>query len=517
MVIALVGIIAIQWIWVKSSYTLHQDEFSAYVNESMNKVNDDIDEDESMFFLEEKFGGVDSLLHHIVVVDENSIVEDHLVEVNPNDEHKNHRIEIKYSTPESPIVDIEKEINALSDEVNEWDQKLEMKLSKVDSLLEANVILNELEEGKLEHVSSIIQHFTYEKMLSGELKDRISYEELQNKLRTALNVKGIYSPFEFAVYNTENDEFEDGFISDNFDQNLDGGVHKKQLFQSDKVKNSGYELTLQFANQGEYEWNAIRKMAILSILFTILILLCFGYSLYFIFKQKKISQIKNDFINNMTHELKTPLASISLAASSIKHPSVIDKHQEIERYLGIIESEKDRINAHIEHVLDVAALDKGEIKLNFAKIDLIQLINSSVKNVELSLAESDGVLNFNCNIDSAPMEGDEYHLINVFTNVLDNSIKYRSENVSITIDLSMSDKSYLVSISDNGIGMNSKTQKLAFDKFFRAETGNIHNRKGFGLGLSYVKSMVEAHHGAVDIKSELNNGTTVAITLPKTI
>ena len=216
----------------------------------------------------------------------------------------------------------------------------------------------------------------------------------------------------------------------------------------------------------------------------------------------------------MTHELKTPLASISLASSSIIHPEVINKPEEIRKYTTIIESEKDRINSHIERVLDIATLDKGDLKLDLNPTDLIPIIHSSLKNVSLSLTEIDAKHSFKSKLDTAPINADEFHLTNVLTNVLDNSIKYRKDALHIDIELSKSGTNYIISITDNGIGMTSKEQGLAFDKFYRAQTGKIHNSKGFGLGLSYVKGIVLQHKGTVELKSKPQSGTTVIIKLP---
>lgn len=382
--------------------------------------------------------------------------------------------------------------------------------------MEATVHLKELDEARAHHVRSMVQHHTIERILNGSIKDRISKKELHKKLKTALKQEGIHGPFEYAVYNNKKKDYESGYISKGFDKKQKDQLYSKMLFPSDRRKKSEFELIVQCNDRGGYVWNGVQQMALLSALFTILILFSFGYSLYFIFKQKKISKIKNDFINNMTHELKTPLASISLASASINHPEVISKPEEIKKFTAIIESEKHRMNSHIERVLDIATLDKGDLKLDLNPTDLVSIIQSSIKNVSLSLSEIEAKQSFRAEMDSAPMNADEFHLINVLTNVLDNSIKYRRSNLEIDIELKTEGKHYLLVVKDNGIGMSSKEQGLAFDKFYRAETGNIHNSKGFGLGLSYVKSIIEQHQGEVSMKSQPNKGTTVTIKLPIT-
>ena len=225
--------------------------------------------------------------------------------------------------------------------------------------------------------------------------------------------------------------------------------------------------------------------------------------------------MKNDFINNMTHELKTPLASISLAASSIRHPQVVERPEEVKRFADIISDEERKINAHIEQVLEIASLDRSEMQLNFENCELLNLLNKSVRTIELSLKNVEGDVQFDSKVDRAPILADALHLINVFTNILDNSIKYSEGRPQIVVQVREDANTYCISIRDKGIGMSSSEQKQAFDKFYRAERGDIHNRKGFGLGLSYVKSIVEAHHGRVEIQSEKNVGTCVFVYIPQ--
>jgi two-component system phosphate regulon sensor histidine kinase PhoR len=228
-----------------------------------------------------------------------------------------------------------------------------------------------------------------------------------------------------------------------------------------------------------------------------------------------MSQVKNDFINNMTHELKTPLASISLAASSIQHPNVIQNPEEIQRFIAIIRSEERRMNEHVERVLDMAALDHQELKMNRAPVDLIELISESIEHVQLAVDNTNGKVEFTSKLESAPLTADKFHLLSALINILDNSVKYQKGELKVKINLSADSNGYRIHFTDNGIGMKKSAVKQAFDKFYREETGNIHTTKGFGLGLSYVKSIIEAHNGVIVLTSEVNNGTEVQIILPK--
>ncbi|MFT5778540.1 MAG: two-component system phosphate regulon sensor histidine kinase PhoR [Crocinitomicaceae bacterium] len=499
MAISVLGIIAIQSFWVSSAISERKKEFSTRVNDALNSVNDGIDKEEAVFFLEERFGTIDSLLHEIILIDddESSQVEityDPKEIANHNGEHK-----IIYSPDDgdNPIADFQ------------------INMDHLDSVIDFHAAMSEFEEKKLDKITSVVKRFTFESMLSGDLEDRLSMESISELVKKSLVTQGIDSDPEIAIYNVKEKKIESGFKSDEYQHSEVSDLYSKRLFPNDHVEASQYDLNLQFKGNNEYVWSGIRWMVFLCIIFTLLILVCFSYSLYSIFKQKRISQVKNDFINNMTHELKTPLATISLAAASIEHPRVIGDESEVHRFIDIIKSEERRINAHVERVLDVAALDKSDLKMDLEEIDLHELLTRSIQNVDLSLSASNGTAKLTSSNPTAPFNGDAFHLTNVFTNILDNSIKYSQENLEITIALLENEKEYLITLKDNGIGMSKKSQKLAFDKFYRAETGNIHTRKGFGLGLSYVKSIVEAHFGNVELNSELNLGTTVTVTLPK--
>jgi two-component system phosphate regulon sensor histidine kinase PhoR len=499
MAISVLGIIVIQSFWVSSAIHERKKEFSTRVNNAMNAVNDGIDEEEAVLFLEDRFGTMDSMLHDIVVTDDAN----------------SRQIEITYDPDEMRQQHREHKIIFSQEDGDHANEDIQIHMRQIDSTIDIRGALSKFEEKKLNQISSVVQRFTFESMLSGDLAERLSMESISEMVKKSLKTQGINSDPEIAVYNVKTQEFEPGFKSDSYDTDDGEEVYSKRLFPNDHIEASQFDLNLQFNGNNEYIWSGIRWMVVLCILFTLLILGCFSYSLYSIFKQKRISQVKNDFINNMTHELKTPLASISLAASSIEHPKVIGVETEIHRFIAIIKSEERRINAHVERVLDVAALDKSDLKMDLSEVDLIELLQRSLQNVDLSLSAINGVATITSTNTSALYRGDAFHLTNVFTNILDNSIKYSDEKLAIKIKLVENDKTYQIIVEDNGIGMSKKSQKLAFDKFYRAETGNIHTRKGFGLGLSYVKSIVEAHLGTVELSSEINVGTKLTVTLPK--
>lgn len=251
-----------------------------------------------------------------------------------------------------------------------------------------------------------------------------------------------------------------------------------------------------------------------SILFTVIIISAFALTVRTMFNQKKLSEIKSDFINNMTHELKTPLATISLAIDALTNEKVIHDSDKIRYYSGMIKDENKRMNKQVEKILQAARIEKQDIKLNLQKLDAHDLINKVANNLSLQIQEKNGTITLKLDADRHIIEADEVHFSNIIFNLLDNAIKYSKNNLHIEVSTSNVSSMLAIKIADNGIGMNRETQSRVFEKFYRAHTGNIHNVKGFGLGLSYVKATVEAHQGKVTVESTIGKGSTFTVLMP---
>ncbi|HWY11418.1 MAG TPA: ATP-binding protein [Bacteroidia bacterium] len=260
----------------------------------------------------------------------------------------------------------------------------------------------------------------------------------------------------------------------------------------------------------------IKQMAglmALSLFITILI----GFVMIYIFRrmlsQEKLHQLKNDFINNMTHELKTPIATISLALEGINNPTIKNDNEKFDNYTTILKEENKKLNNHVERVLQMALLDKGELVLDKKQINLKPILESCMNAHQLQIQNKKAKLSFESNVERLFVTGDEFHLLSAFNNLLDNALKYSDENCEITISLNKVDDHAEVSFKDNGIGIDKNLQEKVFEKFYRAQGGNLHDVKGFGLGLSYVKSIIEAHGGTIELKSEKNKGSEFIIKL----
>ncbi len=260
----------------------------------------------------------------------------------------------------------------------------------------------------------------------------------------------------------------------------------------------------------------LRPRMIAAILFTLVIFSAFGLTVYTMIRQKKLNIIKNDFINNMTHEFKTPIATISLAVDALKNPKVICNPEKLTYFSSIIKEENQRMNRQVETILKSALLDKQEIQLNKKPLHVHKIIEDVADNFALRLQEKGGDMVMHLNAENDLIEGDEVHINNIINNLLDNAVKYSKEAVPphIVLSTSSTPRKLVIRMEDNGIGMTRETVKRIFEKFYRAHTGNIHNVKGFGLGLSYVKSVVDAHDGVIKPESTLGKGSSFIIELP---
>lgn len=261
---------------------------------------------------------------------------------------------------------------------------------------------------------------------------------------------------------------------------------------------------------------SLRSRIITSIVFTIIILLAFYLTVSTMLRQKKLASIKNDFINNMTHEFKTPIATISLAVDAMRNEKVKNDQEKMGYFSGIIKEENQRMNRQVETILRASQLEKREVDLNLKPVHVHELIQDVVDNFILQLEDKNGKVELSLNAQNDLVNADEVHFSNLVNNLVDNAVKYGKENTPPVIKLSTQSngKHFTMRIEDNGIGMTRDTVKRVFERFYRAHTGNVHNVKGFGLGLSYVKTMVEAHDGDIKAESVLGKGSTFTMDLP---
>ena len=245
-----------------------------------------------------------------------------------------------------------------------------------------------------------------------------------------------------------------------------------------------------------------------------MIISAFSVTVFALIRQKKLSEIKNDFINNMTHEFKTPLATISLAVDALRNNKVIEDRTRMEYFSSIIKEENRRMNKHVETILQAALMDRQEIKLNKSPLHVHELIQQVISNYTLQLQEKEGRIELDLNADNDLINADEVHFRNLISNLVDNAVKYSGDKLILKISSFNSNRSMVLKFEDNGIGMSKETVKRIFEKFYRAHTGNLHNVKGFGLGLSYVKTIIDAHGGGIKVDSSPGKGSCFTLDVP---
>jgi two-component system, OmpR family, phosphate regulon sensor histidine kinase PhoR len=358
-----------------------------------------------------------------------------------------------------------------------------------------------------------------QEMFSTPLEERIAVIQLDAILRQEFGERGISVPFSYGVLSNASNTwviFNNHYIVPNENQAafdfLRTSSYKVNLFKND-LDSPGY-LYVYFPTKTSIVWGRLWLTLLFSLLFVAVILGCFAYTINVIFRQKKLSEMKNDFINNMTHEFKTPIATISLASDSITNPSVISNPDKIKRFADIIRQENKRMNGQVEKVLQMAVIERGSINLNVSSIDLHQVIEQALGNITLQVERKEGVTHAYLNAQKSTIEGDANHISNIINNLLDNANKYSPEHPDITVSTRNVSNGVEVTIADKGIGMTKEAKKKIFEKFFRVHTGNVHDVKGFGLGLSYVKTMITAHKGSIDVRSELGKGSSFIVFFP---
>jgi two-component system, OmpR family, phosphate regulon sensor histidine kinase PhoR len=353
------------------------------------------------------------------------------------------------------------------------------------------------------------------------IAQKYSIDEVKQIIRSAFekhNLKKV--PFEFSISSTSiigDDMMSENFLKLQVDT-IDYTKHAIPLESPTGSMSEGISpqefLVILVPHAKSFIWKSMTWFIVGAILFTIIIIAAFFLTVRALLKQKKLSEIKSDFINNMTHEFKTPLATISLAVDALKNEKVIQSREKMDYFTGIIKEENKRMNKQVETILQAALLDRNEVQLNLQKLHGHDMITVALNNINLQVQEKSGTINCNFDATNDSLYVDEVHFTNLINNLFDNAVKYSNEKLVLNITTQNTGNQFKVKIEDNGIGMNKETAARIFEKFYRAHTGNLHNVKGFGLGLSYVKTMVDAHKGTIKVDSVVGKGTIFTLTFP---
>lgn len=486
MSISLLGIIAAQYLWIDKAMNIQQGNFKSMVFSALNSASERIDNEFTM-----------GVMYKAIIP---------ALPTTPS--HRAEENKVKDTIEAAELIKIRK---ATADKAeylleNTMDtiprNKRKMKLRPSIPAKKINKVYNKMLG------ESIVKNTPIRKWLKVENLNVVLKEELKNF--------GIDAPFEFAVFNNKTNEITEIFSANYKDSSYKDGFRAHvNLFPVALVKNwTHYDLKLIFPEYKIYLYKSQLTLLIISGIFTLFILTSFFLFLRLVLHQKKLADIKTDFINNMTHEFKTPIATINLATDNILTPYVIEHPDRIKPFLEIIKEENERMNKQVEKVLEMSLIDKKEFSISPTSVDLHSVITKSVDMIQLLLSENKCSLTTQLNAKRPVINADKLHITNLLVNLLENAIKYSKDDCKITVSTQSNNKGVTLKILDNGIGMSKEQQKHIFDKFYRVSTGNIHNIKGFGLGLCYVKAVTDAHKGTINIKSKLGQGSEFSVFLP---
>lgn len=477
--LALVGILSLQFYWISWSIRLEEKKFDDNVIAALKRVSDMLQKEKENFEMSQ----LDQILN------ESSNERDYMLQFNFAELVFKHNL----SEPEDTIIS-----DTLNYSGKSWDLK-----RKIAEMYDRQTRLHPISLDQRINPSKLANLLSHEFQ---ELKINLIYNfgVFDNNLKTFVILNGNYLV-----------NLGEGKVS-NSQLELEEGKKETTYFVDlfTTARNSPGYLKVVFPNKTKWLWSSVLPLILMTLLLTGLILACFFYVITVVFRQKKLSEIKNDFVNNMTHEFKTPIATISLASDSILSPKVIADQSKIQRFVGIIKEENKRMLSQVEKVLQMALLDKHDFQLNLRSLNVHEIIQQAVNNIDLQVSQRNGQIIQELSAANPIIKADHTHLTNIIYNLLDNANKYSLDSPQIKVITKNVSRGIIIIVKDKGIGLSKENQKMVFEKFFRVPTGNIHNIKGFGLGLSYVKAMVLAHKGELTLESELNKGSTFTIFLP---
>jgi two-component system phosphate regulon sensor histidine kinase PhoR len=508
MSISLIGIIAVQLYWIDNALESKKAQFKNDVQKSLGRVSEIINQKEEAFF-EKKIAGI---IDNVGLANEAQIRSYLFQEIDTT----------RKQTITFGATFLEENFKLPTDFLDRDSIILKRVTGKKDFFQSTNVkgvdnIFSNMDEKRYSFTKRYVEiEKTYNFEIYKELlkrkpiHQRISNTELNSTIKEELYKRGIYLGFKYGVYTKGGlaTKLKSGYYTINTKES-----YPYPLFY-DANDNVAYKLFVTFPSENKYILSGISSILMLSLFFILIIIVAFSSSLYQLVKHKKISEIKTDFINNMTHEFKTPIATINLALDSIKNPKVIDDNDKVLRYVKMIREENKRMHSQVENVLRISRLEKNQIEISKETIDMHDILEDGITHVSLLVDSRKGFIKTHLEAITSEISGNEFHLTNVVVNMLENAIKYTVGSPKIEVYTESTNKFFIFKIKDEGIGLSKAVQKQVFNKFYREQKGNIHDVKGHGLGLAYVKEIVEKHHGTVFVESEKGIGSTFTVKLP---
>lgn len=524
MSLALLGITLIQLYWISTSYENKDDQFQHLVNQTIGKVADKVKEKERYEF--------DKKIHEYrtktgKVPDKTTIKEIFYIE---KDNRTNEEIVYSSIISVENLTDInfgKTFIDSASGYKKDYKNYVSSRKTEVyhgkkqaidgtptghrslnaqtqpDVVIEKKGSINELED-------RIGNEWAYNDIVSVyPIEDRLNNKTLSALLKQELNINKVSTDFEYAVFNNN---LATTIKSSNFVY-TDNNTYTVPIL-TDIENNSKYQLYVSFPQKSKFLFSDLLPFILISLLFTVVIIAAYYSAIRQLITQRQISEIKNDFINNMTHEFKTPIATINLALDAIKNPKIISDQEKILKYSQMIRDENKRMHAQIENILRISKLEKKELDIPKEKVELTEVLEVAIDHIKLLIEDREGILNTHFDTTRDTVLINPTHFTSVFVNILDNAIKYSPNAPVIDIYTENVKDTIVVKIKDQGSGMNKSATKKIFDKFYREHTGDLHNVKGHGLGLAYVKQITDDHNAQVYVESEKGKGSTFIIKIP---
>jgi two-component system phosphate regulon sensor histidine kinase PhoR len=512
MIISILGIVILQGYWIFSAWNDKEKEFSLAVQQSLMMVADEIQERE----LSDYIAAYENLLDSLETPDNESFANVFLF----LDEDKTNNL-ISYYT--YGILEEDYKITPYLDPTlgDTIETLTDVKQVKNTTIINKNDVFNRENNiaTSIEKISTIRRMNIANQRIRSTFKNyiantpihkRLNVNELDYVLKREFDAKMIVTPYEFGIYDNG---LATKIKSNNYSEKQKGYRYSIPIFQDDdSIRN--YELLISFPEKDQYVFSSILTIGGLTLFLTLFIVLVSSSALYQIIQQKKISEIKTDFINNMSHEFKTPIATINLALDAISNPKIIETPTKVFKYVKMIREENSRMLSQVENVLRISQLERSNQPIQKTIVDTHKIIVDAVSHIQLILKDKSGDLKMHLNAEQTLISGNKSHLTNVVVNLLDNAVKYCDQIPKVMVDTFNEDNSFIIKIKDNGIGMTLVEQKRIFDKFFRAASGDIHNVKGHGLGLAYVKKIIDIHKGEIKLKSKKDFGTIFTIRIP---
>lgn len=505
MAVTLFGLILVQTYWIKNAIRLQHEQFGNLVNEALVSVVKRLETEETIFHISNEISdkGNDSILWSR----QQSMKKSQL---------QKSRGGFNLSLSGTSKGGVQGELNSYlySDDTLVYsDSKTILPSEQMKNPNASETLRQQLAQIKEPAERTRFIQRVMNRMVSVNMRieEHISTEALKEIVKNELRNKGVRFPFQFAITNRV-----DGIVhqSEAFNPRSRDHIYSIPLNSNDYLSNSNY-LNLQFTNEKDTLQSHLNRMSYSSFLLTLVVILIFAVTILVIFKEKRMGEIRTDFVNNMTHEFKTPISTISLASQMLKDDSIPVELKNVGSIANVIEDESKRLLEQVEKVLQTAVFEKGKLNLKPRDVDVNELLKKVTQNFSIHVEKKNGKLFSDLAAQKPIVYVDEHHITNILVNLLDNAMKYTKLVPEIQITTSDKRNAVQITISDNGIGISKKDIKHVFDQFFRVSTGNRHDVKGFGLGLSYVKKIIEAHGGVIKVESEVNKGTTFKILLPR--